>query len=214
MKKRKLKGFVLPSIYIITIIVLAIGITFFANNLMEKEPSNTNIEYDSSVFNQTEESEEINVNNEVDNQISKPYIGTDVTISKDYYKEDDTPENQEKALIYYENTYMKNTGILYASENVFDVIAVTDGTVKEIKNDEILGTVLTLEGKNGLTCIYYTLGEVLVKEKDEVKQNDILAKSGQSQIETTKQTLLFETYLDGALTDPNNIFGKKIEELD
>ena len=71
----------------------------------------------------------------------------------------------------------------------------------------------TLEGINGVTCIYYTLGDVNVKEKDVVKQNDIIAKSGQSQIETTKQTLLFEVYLNGTLTDPNIFYEKTLADL-
>ena len=108
---------------------------------------------------------------------------------------------------------MPNTGILYASDNVFEVIASVSGTIKEIKQDEILGTVLTLESEN-VTCVYYTLGEVLVKEGDQVNQNDIIAKSGQSQIDTTKQTLLFEVYLDGVLTNPNTFYEKTVNELD
>ena len=216
MKKRKLKGFVLPSIYIATIIVLAISITLFSRNLMaSKEPTVDNYDYSVNVFNESDDSSEV-VNEEIETPVmkaSKPFIGDDISVLKDYYDVDGTSESQENALIYYQNTYMPNTGILYASDNVFEVIASIDGKVKEIKQDEILGTVLTLESDK-VTCVYYTLGEVLVKEDDEVKQNDIIAKSGQSEIDTTKQTLLFEVYLDGILTNPNTFYEKTVNELD
>ncbi len=211
MKKRKLRNYVLPTIYLLCLCILAIGITFFSKSLMKEEPPSTNehYEYTMNVFDEEQQEPQPSETTKV----SKPYIGESVTIEKDFYKEEDTAENQEKSLIYYQNTYMQNTGILYASDNVFDVIASIDGRIKEIKKDEILGTVLTLEGQNNTVCTYYTLGDVKVKVNDEVKQNDIIATSGQSEIDTTKQTLLFEVYLNGILTNPNTFFEKNNNEL-
>lgn len=215
MKKRKLRSFVIPSIYIVTIVVLAISITLLSRNLMNrKEPVVDNYDYSVNVFNESDDS--IPVNNEVTPEVikvSKPFIGDSINVLKDYYDEEGSSESQESSLIYYQNTYMPNTGILYASDNVFEVIASVSGKVKEIKQDEILGNVLTLESDK-VTCIYYTLGEILVKEGDQVNQNDIIAKSGQSEIDTTKQTLLFEVYLDGVLTNPNTFYEKTVNELD
>lgn len=213
MKKRKLRGFVLPSIYLLAICVLAIGITFFSKNLLEKKiPANEeHYNYSMSVF---DEQETNNTQTETtEAKVSKPFTAEDVQVEKEFYKEEDTAENQEKALIYYQNTYMQNTGILYSSENVFDVVAVMDGTIKEIKQDEILGTVLTLDTGKNVTCVYYTLGEVTVKQGDQVKQNDIIAKSGQSEINTTKQTLLFEVYMNGVLSNPNTFYEKAVTDF-
>ena len=181
---------------------------------MSPSPTVDNYDYSVNVFNEDEEQTQL-VNENVPSvtKPSKPYIGENVTVTKEFYDIQGTPENQEQALIYYENTYMPNTGILYTSDNVFDVIASIDGTIKEIKQDEILGTVLTLEGEKS-TCVYYTLGDLNVKQGDNVKQNDIIAKSGQSQIDTTKQTLLFEVYMDGVLTNPNTFYEQTLNELD
>lgn len=212
MKKRKLRGFVLPSIYIMTIIVLAIGITLLTRNMLDSSPTVDNYDYSISVFDEEEEDNSVIVNETIPSilKASKPFIGDDIVVMKDFYDDNGSAESQEQALIFYENTYMPNTGILYASDNVFDVIASIDGTVKEIKQDEILGNVLTLEGKDA-TCVYYTLGDIEVKEGDEVKQNDVLAKSGQSKIETTKQTLLFEVYMNGVLTNPNTFYENELD---
>ena len=211
MKKRKLKGFVLPSLYLLCFCVLAVGITLLSKKLLEEQHpiQDEHYNYTMSVF---DEEEEEPVNNE-QTKVSKPFMDENVAVEKDFYKEEDTSENQEKALIYYQNTYMQNTGILYASDNVFDIVAVMDGTIKEIKQDEILGTVLTLESENNVSAVYYTLGEVKVTEGSKVKQNDIIATSGQSQIETTKQTLLFEVYINGILTNPNIFYEKNLTDF-
>ncbi len=214
MKKRKLRGFVLPTIYLLVIVLFAVVVSFLSKSILDKQIPSKDHEYATTVFNDEETNEEPQKSLETSqNQVSLPIIGDNVKVEKDFYQEEDTPENQEKSLIYYENTYMQNTGILYSSDEVFDIIATIDGTIKEIKQDEILGTVLTLEGENKVVCEYYTLGDVLVKQGDKVKQNDIIAKSGQGKIETTKQTLLFEVYIDGTLTNPNTFYGKKITEL-
>ena len=57
------------------------------------------------------------------NTIVKPYLSDDVRIAKFFYDYNDSTDNQEKAIIFYENTYMQNSGVDYASENVFDVIS-------------------------------------------------------------------------------------------
>ena len=110
---------------------------------------------------------------------------------------------------------MPNTGILYEGDEAFDVVSILDGTVKEVKEDEILGKVVTIEHDKNITSVYYTLGEVKVEQGATVTQNQVIATSGTSKLQTTKpQTLLFETYVNGVLTNPNSLFDKNIAELE
>lgn len=216
MKKRKLKGYVLPAIYFVVLGVMIVSITFLSQSLLEKQKMNDeDYNYSKSVF---EESENDPTNTEVDTtteiKIVRPYTSDKVTVTKEFYNKDESVENQEKALIFYENTYMPNTGILYGSDEKFDVIAILNGTVKEIKEDEILGQMITIECDNKITAVYYTLGEVKVNEGDQITQNQVIATSGTSNIDSSKaESLLFETYIDGVLTNPNNLFDKSISEI-
>lgn len=214
MKKRKLKKFVLPTLYLMILGVMAMGITFLSKNLLESNVNNDeHYNYTMSVFNDTDDTTKPEETPK-EIVIAKPFSSDKVTIAKEFYNKEESTENQEKALIYYEGTYMPNTGILYESEEVFDVTAVLDGTVKDIKQDEILGNVITLEHSNKLTTIYYTLGETKVKVGDKVTQNQLLATSGTSKLETTKaNTLLFETYVNGILVNPNTVLEKNVSEL-
>lgn len=216
MKKRKLKGYVLPAIYFVVLGVMVVSITFLSQSLLEKQKMNDE-DYNNSksVF---EESENDSTNTEVDTtteiKIVRPYTSDKVTVTKEFYNKDESVENQEKALIFYENTYMPNTGILYGSDEKFDVIAILNGTVKEIKEDEILGQMITIECDNKITAVYYTLGEIKVNEGDQITQNQVIATSGTSNIDSSKaEFLLFETYIDGVLTNPNNLFDKSISEI-
>lgn len=216
MKKRKLKGYVLPAIYFVVLGVMVVSITFLSQSLLEKQKMNDeDYNYSKSVF---EESENDSTNTEVDTtteiKIVRPYTSDKVTVTKEFYNKDESVENQEKALIFYENTYMPNTGILYGSDEKFDVIAILNGTVKEIKEDEILGQMITIECDNKITAVYYTLGEIKVNEGDQITQNQVIATSGTSNIDSSKaEFLLFETYIDGVLTNPNNLFDKSISEI-
>ena len=109
---------------------------------------------------------------------------------------------------------MPNTGVLYESDEDFDVIAVLDGTVKDIKTDEILGTYLTLSHNDKLETVYYSLKDVKVNIGDNVKKGDIIATSGTTKLQTAKkQTLLFEVYYNGNLMNPLEFYEKNINEL-
>ena len=215
MKKRKLKKFVLPTLYLMILGIMAASITFLSKNLLDTTVEEDEYyNYSMSVFNDEEEPTTETEETPEDVKVSQPYTNDKVSIAKEYYDTTGSTETQEKALIYYGGTYMPNTGILYESDEAFDVVAIMDGTVKDIKEDEILGTVMTIENSSKLTTIYYTLGETKVSVGDTVTQNEVIATSGTSSLETAKQnTLLYETYVDGISTNPTTIIEKSISEL-
>ena len=213
MKRRYLKRYVISIIYIIVLGIMATSITMLSKNLLRKKAEYDNYHnYTTTVF---AEDEPLPVIEQIDVKVSVPYQGEGINVLKDFYSKDDEESVQENSLIYYANTYMPNTGILYGSANTFDVIAIMDGTVKEIKEDEILGKVITIEHNNRLTSVYYSLGEIKVKENDQVTIGQVIASSGTSLLETKEpNTLLIETYLDGKITNPNSIFNRNIKELE
>ncbi len=215
MKKRKLKGYVLPTLYLFIIGLMAIGVTFLSKNLLDKKvESDENYNYSMSVFDESDQTSPTTNEEPVSEKVSMPYTSANVTVAKSFYNKDESNENQENALIYYENTYMPNTGVLYESDEIFDVVSPMDGTVKDIKTDEILGTVLTIEHNSKVTTVYYTLGDTKVNVGDRVTKDQLIATSGTSKLETAKeQTLLFEVYIDGVLTNPNEFYEKTLDEL-
>ena len=208
MTKRKLRWFVLPTIYSLTILVIMLGISFLLKGL-NKNYSN----YSFATKAMKDNSLPV-VNTEGDDGIIKPFNDESVAISKSFYDIKADEQTQQNSLIYYERTYMENTGVLYTSDNEFDVISVLDGTIKDVKQDELLGNVVEIAHSNDLITVYYSLKDVLVKKDDKIARGQTIGKSGNNKIESEKENcLLFEVYYKGNLLNPEDFYNMNLEEL-
>lgn len=139
--------------------------------------------------------------------IIRPYIDENVTIGKTYYDSKEESESQEESIIYYENTYIQNTGVDYVSKEIFNVNAVANGKVISITTDDITGTTIKIEHENNIISIYQSVKDVQVKEKDEVSQGQTIATSGTNNINSKLGNHLhFELYKDNILVNPENFF--------
>ena len=134
MTKRKLKGYVIPTLYFICISIIVISMTAIARNMKTTNDYNNDYVMDIITENATPVVETTN--------IIKPYTNEAVSINKYFYDKDASATEQENALIYYENTYLQNSGVVYSNTEDFEAVAVLDGTVIDIKQDEILNTVV------------------------------------------------------------------------
>ena len=213
MTKRKLKPFVIPTIYVLSIITFVTSIYFIqrivsTKTFVTEEPK---LEYvNKEILNTNQYIPVVSTGTE----IKKPYLVDDVTVVRGFYSKDADEETQEKSLIYYEGTYMQNSGVDYKGSVAFDVVAILDGTVTSVKQDNILGTTVEIRHKNDLISIYQSLNEIIVKENDTVLQGQIIGKSGKNNIsKDLEDHLHFELYYKGALVNPEEYYGKKIEEL-
>lgn len=156
----------------------------------------------------------VTVNDEINTTIIKPFTSESVTISKYYYHSKDDNERQMKSLIKYQNIYMPNTGILYSSDEQFNVVAISDGTITSVKEDEILGYIVEIEHQNNLVSIYQSVSNVTLEEGTVVKQGDVIATSGPNSLENEKDNCLhFEVYKDETLLNPESIYNIEIENI-
>ena len=207
--KRRLKSYVVPVLYV-GILMLVFGTVSLVSSFMKKEP---NIEYTTGVIKDDVIPVVTTDNNTTDTKlIIKPYNGENVEIECNFYNKNEVPEQQEKSLIYYQNTYMKNTGILYSSDEAFDVLMVLEGKVLSIKDDEILGPVVEIENNNNLRTIYYGLSDVKAKVGDFLEQGDVIGRSSINNI-SSKQSFLFEVYYNGTLIDPEDFYNMDVTTL-
>ena len=109
---------------------------------------------------------------------------------------------------------MQNSGIDYYSDNSFDVISILDGTVIDVKSDNIVGSIVEIRHTNNLISLYQSLGEVNVKVDDKVVQGQIIGKSGKTNLNTkVDNNLHFELYYNGEIVNPNDYFDKNIKDL-
>lgn len=140
----------------------------------------------------------IPVNTEINDVLKYPYNDTNVKVHINYYNINDEPTEQERSLILYENTYMPNTGILYGSSNKFDILAVADGKVSNIEDDEIFGHIITITHNNNLISKYASIDDIKVNINDDIKSGEIIATSSNNKIVSeTQNMLLFELIYNG-----------------
>lgn len=147
--------------------------------------------------------------------IIRPYTDTEVKIVKDFYDFQADEQKQQNSIIYYESTYLQNSGIAYGGkEETFDVVSILDGTVVSVKEDNTLGKIVEVRHSNDIVSVYQSLSEIAVKENDEIKQGTIIGKSGSSNIsKELNNHLHFELIIKGQIVNPENYYDKKVDEL-
>ena len=208
--KLKLKRWVTASIYVSLVLIMFISMLFISSMLDKRYGSSLSLSYILKDF----INEDIPVINIETDKIIKPFENDNIVIDIDYYDKDDNEENQQKSLILYENTYMPNTGILYTSEEQFDVLSTLDGKVTKIDKDELLGNYIEITHTPSLVITYYSIDNIKFNVNDEIKQGDVIGTSGKNNISSTSDNMmLFEVSLNGNNINPNNYYEMNIEDL-
>lgn len=205
MKKIKLKRYVLPT-FVATLGLIAVLIA-----IAMVKPKNTLKDNNLNYVSNTIISQEIPVIS-TSQKVIYPYTDPTVTIGKNYYDYQAPAEEQEKSIIYHENTYMQNSGIDFVNQNKFDVIAVLDGTVSNVREDELLGKIVEVNHGNDYVSIYQSLSEVMVKKGDTISQGHVIGTSGTNELDKELGNHLhFEFYAEGQIVNPTLYLDKELQ---
>jgi stage II sporulation protein Q len=209
MESRRIKKSAVYAIYSIGIIAL-IGTIYLIETSIAKDSfkeNDDNYGYVSkTIFDET-----VPVMNEANGvQLIRPYTDEKVKIVKNYYDYKGEEETQKNSIFFHEDTYMQSTGVSYGGVDDFDVVAVLDGTVTSVREDELLGTIVEIKHNNNLTSVYQSLKDVSVKKDDKVSQGQPIAKAGTSNIDTSlKNHVYFELIQDGKVINPEEQFNNQ-----
>lgn len=212
MIKRKLKSFVVPAIYSVAIVISIFSMYLVKNIFTKNMDGNKNeVKY---VDNEITGVDTIIPVISTSTSIIKPYTNNDVKIVNNFYNYQADAESQQNSILYYENTYMQNSGVDYAMDSEFDVVSILDGTVIKVEENDILGVIVEIRHTNDLISIYQSLKDVSVKVDDKVVQGQIIAKSGTSNINTSLTNHLhFELYHKGMIVNPEDYYNKLLGDL-
>ena len=207
MKKRlRPKRVVISCLYVILFATVATG-AFLISKSMKKEVVEDNYTYVSNIIIDNQ----MPVMNETTKMI-KPYINEQVTVGKTYYDYKAESKSQENSITYYDGRYIQNSGIDYVLKDTFDVVSVLDGTVTDVKQDDILGNVVEIKHGNDYVTTYQSLSEVAVKKGDSVTQGQVIGKSGTNKLDKDMGNHLhFELYTNGQIVDPNLYIDKELK---
>lgn len=205
-----------PAVYL-TIAAMLLSLVVWYQNIGNQvdEAQDEEISEDYSPIEHDQEAKPVVDQQEV---IQMPVENKDqAEIVTKYYDYDADQEEQENALVVFNNRYYQSKGIDIASADgeTFDVQASLSGTVTEVKEDPLLGNVVTLTHENDVTTHYASLGEVDVSADDEVEQGDVLGTAGENVFGKDNGTHLhFEIRKDGQDVNPEEFFNQPVSALD
>ena len=208
--KKKEQSLVIPTVYVLVLFSVTTFIYFTNKSL--KNYGNIgldNITYvSSSVFNRS-----IPIVN-IPDVVKAPISDENAKIARFYYDKNSDITRKEQSIVYYENTYMPNTGIDYTGNNEFDVLAIYDGTVVDTSDDELLGKTVKIRHNGELISVYQGIDNIEIKQGDVVFTGQKIATSGKSKInESLGNHLHFEVYKNGITINPEGCINKKIGDI-
>ena len=212
---KSVKKILVPTIYLIAIlsVVGCILLTIMSINKYLTESEKFDYSINGLIDNEVKpvQGEDITKNNV---KVIKPFRNEKVTIGRGFYDFEGEQTNQEKSIIFYENTYMQNSGVDYVSDEVFDVISVLAGKVISVDTDEVLGNIVKIEHDKNIITTYQGIDKVALKVGDVVSQGTIVGVSGKSLVNSNYTTSLhFEVNYKGELIDPEKFYSLNVNEL-
>lgn len=212
---KSVKKIFVPTIYLIAIlsVVGCILLTIMSINKYLTESEKFDYSINGLIDNEVKPVQgEDNTKNDV--KVIKPFRNEKVTIGRGFYDFEGEQTNQEKSIIFYENTYMQNSGVDYVSDEVFDVISVLAGKVISVDTDEVLGNIVKIEHDKNIITTYQGIDKVALKVGYVISQGTIVGVSGKSLVNSNYTTSLhFEVNYKGELIDPEKFYSLNVNEL-
>lgn len=209
------KRWVLPAIYISCAALLLTAVIWFQTGGKNVAKNNDNEATDVSGNNLGKEPA-LEVNQAIEN-IAMPVTNPDVAVIKQhFYDSKAKKEDQEAALVFYNNQYHPNTGVNIGQEDgkTFDVVAALSGNVTKVEDDSLLGNIIEIQHDDGIVTQYQSLQDIQVSAGDFVEQGEVLAKAGQSMFNKEAGVHVhFEIRRNNVALNPLDYFDKPLSAL-
>ena len=151
----------------------------------------------------------VNVQGETMKFPLKEELLKEVQIVQEFYDVKAAPEIQQNALLVFNQTYTSSQGIsISVKGEPFEVLAAMSGEVKSVKMDPFTGNKITIAHSNGYTTIYNSVGDILVKEGDQVTQGEPIATTIENEANPYAGVHLhFQVKEDDAFINPKSLLG-------
>lgn len=211
------KRWVFPAIYIASAAIILTAVLWYQTSSTNNAAKDNEYNYNATdIAGKKYNQPAIEVNSALEN-IAWPVANPDTAvIQKQFYDYNGKAEEQEAALVSYNNSYHPNTGIDITMKNgeTFDVLAALSGTVTDIREDSLLGNVMIIEHDKGVTTQYSSVKDFAVEVGAQVKQGQAIAKAGQSLFnEEAGVHVHFEVRKDKQPVNPISYFDKPVSSL-
>ncbi|WP_050616563.1 M23 family metallopeptidase [Bacillus testis] len=210
------KRWALPAIYLAAAAILLTAVLWFQTDKEDVAAPGDISKHEVKDTAKGTDQEAVEVNSKLEHFGTPMGDMSDSVVKKDFYDKKASKEEQEKAVLFYDNKYIMNKGIDLAKKDgkTFDVVAAVSGKVISVKEDSLLGNVIEIDSGKGITTSYQSVTDIAVKEGDSVTQGQAIAKAGQSLLnEEAGIHVHFEIRKDSVAVNPNDYFQKPVSSL-
>lgn len=217
LEKKELLIFIGVVVFVFAAVIAVAGIAL--NNTNPNEIINNN-------DNQGNDDDQVDSNPSNDDDNDDPVIvisptfalpiSGDYVVVRSFFDISLGDEELASAIISNGTSLETSKGISYAKsdDTEFDVLAINDGEVVDIKSDELSGSTITIKHSEEVTSIYYSLSNVTVTVGSSVKKGDKLATASTSIDDTEASVHVhLEVVVDNAKINPSTIMGKSLDDL-
>lgn len=144
----------------------------------------------------------------------RPYA-VEAVLAREYFDANKTEEQLQNAVIEFEGVYRANQGADYTFENErFEVVAVFSGVVAEVREDALLGKMISIQSEDCLIT-YQSLYDIQVSTGDNVMQGEVIATAGENVYDSALGVHLHLVVMKNEkLIDPETIFSKTLAQID
>ena len=125
-------------------------------------------------------------------------------------------EELVSAIINTGTKVITSTGISYAKKDnsIFSVLAIYDGEVVSIDEDELSGAKITIKHSDDIVSIYSSLSDVKVSVGDLITQGTNLGNASASIDDAEAGVHVYlQIKINDSFVNPNTIIGKEIDEV-
>ncbi|WP_421382048.1 peptidoglycan DD-metalloendopeptidase family protein [Bacillus salacetis] len=208
------KRWAYPAIYLASAAIIITAILWYqaaGNDVAEDQE----LGYDDVQTGNEFDRPAVEVNRTMENFVMPVADENEVTIAKGFYDVNASEEEQEAALVVYDNQYHPNQGIdISLGGKDFEVLAAMSGTVTKVQEDSLLGNMIEVEHDKGIVTRYQSVKDFAVEVGDAVKQGQKLATAGQSLFnEEAGIHVHFEIRKDNVAVNPQDYVNKSLATL-
>lgn len=208
-QQTKKNNWLWPVVYS-SIAILFVGMIWGYNAFVKSEPTQV---ADNSTAQSAEEDESLVVETNAPQEVLKyPFSESlldDVAILQNYYDLEAEENVRENSLLVFNQTYETNTGLsITIDDQPFEVVAARSGVVEEVINDVFQGDEVVISHADGMTTVYSSLSDVVVKKGEEVTQGEALGKAASNEWNPSVGTHLhFKVLVDDQPVNPASYLG-------
>lgn len=211
------KRWVLPALYLAAA-ALVISAVLMLQNGNDTAAPETGMDSDDMLQNEQPFGEEALPVTSMSERVQMPFENEhDMNIVGYFYDVHATAEEQQEALVYYNNEYYPNKGMDFAHVDgeSFTVVAALSGTVVRAEKDELLGYIVEISHEDDVVTHYHSLENISVEQGDTIQQGEVLGEAGRNLYNKDAGIHVhFEIRQNDVAMNPNDVFDQPIDAIE